>query len=111
MEESMWADGMGTTPDEVQWGGLLFPHATDAAHDTVTVLYNESASHGVPAFMNAAVNALRRRNNAGETGQITVSTQPLPEVGTYAQQNTMEMYTTLVIILIVAFAFVPSAMM
>jgi hypothetical protein len=123
MFESMWADGSRKSdPEDVQWGGLLFPWPATtplpgqekggtAAYDSVTVLYNESANHAVPTFTNAATNALRHRARPSETGLITVSTQPLPEKysGEDAARNSASEGVVLVIMLIVAFAFVPSA--
>lgn len=123
MFETMWADGSQSDPQDVQWGGLLFPWPVEyhqsypqetrgtAAYVPVTVLYNESASHAVPTFANAATNALRHRARPSETGLITLSTQPLPmkESRGDAANDSAEIYIVLVVVLIVAFAFVPSA--
>ena len=109
MDEAMWASGLGVESEQVQWGGLLFPGPTDFAHDAVTVLVNLSAAHAVPTFASAATNALRRRHSPGETGQITVVSQPLPTVGDEAKYTEQAFNAIFVVILVIAFAFVPSA--
>ena len=100
----MWKRGQGSAPEDVAWGGILFPNASAVASRPVTVLYNTSAVHSFPTFTSAATNALRK-----QSGKITVSSQPLPVVGVEKDRSDMGWSLLVTIMIIITFAFVPSA--
>jgi hypothetical protein len=100
----MWKQGQGSAPADVAWGGILFPKASAVASRPVTVLYNTSAVHSFPTFTSAATNALRK-----QSGKITVSSQPLPDVGVKKDITDMGWSLLVTIMIIITFAFVPSA--
>ena len=102
--EQMWKRGQGSAPEDVAWGGILFPNASAVGSRPVTVLYNTSAVHSFPTFTSAATNALRKRS-----GKITVSSQPLPDVGVKKDITDMGWSLLVTIMIIITFAFVPAA--
>ena len=103
--EQMWKRGQGSAPEDVAWGGILFPNASAVGSRPVTVLYNTSAVHSFPTFTSAATNALRKQ----KSGKITVSSQPLPVVGAQKDRQDMGWSLLVTIMIIITFAFVPAA--
>jgi hypothetical protein len=113
MMKLLFDTGQGSSIEDVHWGGVLLPASVKAfASTAATVIYNSSATHSVPTFLNVASNALRERAaraRGGAGGKITVGNEPFPSTQTEQAQEDFFWYILITLIIMTAFAFVPAA--
>jgi ABC-type multidrug transport system ATPase subunit len=105
MMQLLYEQGLAAGPgrlDAVQFGAALLPSAQGRA---VTIIHNTSATHAVPTFTNAISNALRRQG----TGKIIVRSQPFDRTAKEQDVRDFLFYILISIIIMIAFAFVPAA--
>ena len=113
MMKKLFDTGQGASIEDVHWGSVLLPLKQSFSDIAATVLYNSSATHAVPTFLNAANNALRERasreRGVSNAGKITVSNEPF--ANTTGEQAFLDFfwYILITLILMTAFAFVPAA--
>jgi ABC-type lipoprotein export system ATPase subunit len=119
---------MGGTHERTEgaiWGALLFPKNQNIesfikhGYMAPTILYNTAAKHAVPTYTNAFSNLLRNlmasesssknfSSNVG-AGKITVRSEPFANTVQQQQESDLGWYILYAIVLMIAFAFVPSA--
>eukprot|EP01050_Picozoa_sp_SAG11_P010529 SAG11_NODE_1058_length_6003_cov_1.474424_4_plen_492_part_00 len=112
MLKNLWDSGARSEDlGSVHWAGLLMPRKSSYGSAAVSVLHNISAVHAVPTFANAASNALRARKHGGDAsvGKITVRSQPFENTVAEQQQDDQFFYILVTLIIMIAFAFVPAA--
>lgn len=110
MMKHLWDTG-AAQPDlaHVHWGSLLMARKTAWASYPVTVIYNSSAVYSVPTFLSAASNGIRAKLHGDNAGTITVGSQPFVNTVQEQSQEDQFWYIMVTIIIMIAFAFVPSA--
>ena len=110
MLQHLWDTGANSTSlADVHWGSLLSPRKTEFGRYPVTVIYNSSASYAVPTFTNAASNGIRGKLKGANAGTIKAGSQPFVNTVQEQSQQDQAWYVLMTIIIMIAFAFVPSA--